>query len=714
MFGSLFSTKRSLKTVIQSEAAECGLACLTMVVNHYGHNVDLPYMRAMHPISWKGVSLAELYQLATSFSLDARGLAVPKIEDLSNLKLPAILHWSGNHFVVLEAIKGGTYKILDPAVGPREFDKDDMARFFSGVALEFMPRVNVEKIIAKSGINVWSIIRSFDGVSPAITKIMVVSFTVSLLSLATPILLQVALDFVLPQADVDLLGMLAISLTILLCFEAGGKWLRDMIILRTSIGLQLQVTRSIVSHAFRLPLPFFESRHPGEMVTRLESIDHVKEFAVNGMIRSIVDSLMSVLVLILMYYYSPSMTSAVIVTLLAALSMRFVFFSRARRYTTESLVARSEETSTLLDGISQVTALKSQNAGRHFENKWFDQLSRFAGQNFMVHRTELSAQFFIHIIVVLGTVLTLYMGVGAVILNEMSIGMLYAFFALRGSFFEKMDTLTTNLMHLSILGAHLKRLEDIVAEKPEASIRSTAIVKRIRNSITVRDVSIQFSASDLPILSGVNFSINVEKHEKIAIIGESGSGKSSLLKVIASLTPPSGGSVTIDNMPIDRFGLEEYRNNIGAVFAGDGIFKGTVAENVTMFDPAIPMEAVLRALETVGVADEVANLPQGLATLLAEENALLSTGQRRRVLAARAIVRNPRLLLFDEITANLDAKTEHALLTNLAELPAAKIYVTHSDRLLAYVDRVYEIRDGQFFERKLQPLDASEATLAPA
>ncbi len=713
MFGSLFSIKKSIKTVIQSEASECGLASLTMIANYYGHGVDLPYMRAVHPISWKGVSMAELYQLASTFGLDARGLAVPKIEDLAGLKMPAILHWNGDHFVVLESIKNGTYIIQDPAVGRREFEKEDIARFFSGVALEFTPRVNVEKIVAKSGVNLWAIARSIEGVSPAMTKIMIVSFTVSLLALATPVLLQVALDFVLPQADVDLLGMLAISLTILLCFEAAGKWLRDMIILRTSIGLQLQVTRSVVSHAFRLPLPFFEARHPGDIVTRLESIDHVKEFAVNGMIRSLVDSIMSVLVVTLMYYYSPTMATAVIFTLLAALSMRFVFFSRARRYTTESLVARSEETSTLLDGISQITALKSQNATRHFENKWFDQLSRYAGQNFLVHRTELSAQFCIHVVVVLGTVLTLYMGVGAVILNEMSIGMLYAFFALRGSFFDKMDTLTTNLMHLSIMGAHLKRLEDIVAEKPEATLRSTAIVKRIRNTVTIKDVAIQFSATDAPILSGVSFSINVEKGEKIAIIGESGSGKSSLLKIIASLTSPSAGHISVDGLPIERFGLFEYRNNIGAVFAGDGIVKGTVAENVTLFDPTIPMEAVIKALETVGVADEVANLPQGLATLITEENALLSTGQRRRVLAARAIVRNPRLLLFDEITANLDGKTENALLNNLDALPSAKIYVTHSDRLLAYVDRVYEIRDGQFIERQMQTVTSDEATLAP-
>lgn len=698
-----FSGRPTVHTVLQNESQECGLACMAMIANAYGHNVNMPYMRSVHQVTGGGMSLAELYNLAGVFGFDARGLAVQNTDEMDALKLPAILHWEGQHYVVLERISGGRFYIHDPSIGPRAFDKDDFERYFSGVVLELEPRLAMDKIAAKDGLTFWDVVKSTNGFREATRRILIVSSAVGVLALATPILLQISLDFVLPQSDVDLLGILTIGLCALLLFEAIGRWLRDVVILRTSVGMQVQFTRSVVGHGLRLPLRYFEARHPGDFVTRLDSIDQVKAFASDGLVRSVADALVSVLSVALMFYYSTSMTLMVLATLAAAIGARALYLARTRDATNESLAARTVEVSTLLDGLDRISTIKAHNVSGRFEQRWFEKMARFASRDFLSRKLQIDAQLLIHIVVMLGTVSTLYAGVAAVLTNKMTIGMLYAFFSLRGTFFLMADTLTVNLMHLTVIGSHVRRLEDVIQADPEIASGAKAIRKTIRKDVAIQDVSISFGQDQRPIVLGAELAINVEQNERIAIIGESGSGKSSLLKVIASVADPTSGSLLVDGQPLSRFGLIEYRNNIGAVFAEDGLFQATIVENVSMFDPDVSLERVQEALELVGLTSEIESLPAGLATIVANNNTLLSTGQRRRLLAARVICRRPKLMLFDEITANLDSKTEHALLEAICPLPGAKIFVTHSERLLDYVDRAYRLMNG-----KLEPVEARQ------
>lgn len=704
-----FSDKLRVRTLLQSEQQECGLACLAMIANAHGHNVDLPYMRSLHQINRGGMSLAELYHLSSQFGLTARGLGVQNIDEMSGLHLPAILHWEGRHYVVLEAIRRGKFIIHDPAVGRRVFTRQDFAKHFSGVALEFQSNREFEKITSKGDeLTLWQIIRSTTGYKQIFWKVFVLSVALGILALSTPILLQISLDFVLPQADVDLLGILTIGLLTLLLLEGVGVWLRDIIILRSSIGMQLQFSRAVVSHGFRLPLSYFEARHAGDFVTRLGSVDHVKAFASEGLIRSFAEAAVSVLSVALMFYYSTDMTFMVLATLALAVGVRTLFMQRTREATTESLNAKGDEVGVLLDGLNRMPSLKAHNLSERFERRWFDKLARYAGRDFVSRRVQIDTQLAVHLLVVLGTIVTLYAGVAAVLQSQMTIGMLYAFFALRSSFFQMADTFTTNLMHLTVISSHVRRLEDVIQHQPEVPAKAAVIRKAIRRTVDVRDVSISFGQDERPVILNANFSINVEKNERIAIVGESGSGKSSLLKVIASVSPATSGGVFIDGQPLMNFGLAEYRNNIGAVFAEDALFAATIAENVSLFDPEISRERIETALAMVGLEREIEALPQGLATLVSQNSSLLSTGQRRRLLAARIICRRPRLMLFDEITANLDRQTEIDLLEALCKTPGAKIFVTHSDRLLGYVDRAYSIADGI-----LTPLDPIAYSSAP-
>jgi ATP-binding cassette subfamily B protein RaxB len=709
-----FSNRPRVRTLLQSEQQECGLACMAMIANAYGHDVDLPYMRSVHQIYQGGMSLAELYALAGVFGFDARGLSVENSDDLAGVRLPAILHWEGRHYVVLESISGEKYVVHDPAVGRRTFKRPDFEKHFSGVVLELEPKMAIEKIVSKDGISLWDLVKSTGSFKSALIKIISVSVTVGLLALASPILLQVSLDFVLPQADIDLLGMLTVGLCALLVFEAIGNWLRDMVILRTSIGMQVQFSRSVVGHGLRLPLRYFEARHPGDFITRLNSVDQVKAFASDGMVRSLADTSVSMISVALMFYYSTSMTLMVIGTLALAVGIRTAYLRRTREATTEALTAKTEEVSTLLDGLDRIQIIKAHDVSSRFEQRWFEKLSRYAARDFVSRRLQIDTQLFVHLVVIVGSVVTLYAGIAAVLTNQMTIGMLYAFFALRNTFFMMVDTLTTNLMHLTVIKSHVRRLEDVIQNTPEVSSKAAVIRKTIRKDVEVRDIAISFGREERPVVREASLRIDVEGGEHIAIIGESGSGKSSLLKVIASVTEPTSGSVLVDGQSLARFGTMEYRANIGAVFAEDGLFTATLAENVSLFDPDMPIERIRQALSMVGLDDEIEALPQGIATIVANNNSLLSTGQRRRVLAARAIARQPRLMLFDEITANLDKTTEKDLLDSLCSLPGGKIFVTHSERLLAHVDRAYRLANGVLTPVELPRVEVpSIGVLAP-
>ena len=699
----ILSRRRRVRTLVQSEANECGLTCLAMVANYHRHDIGLSYLRALFPLSRSGMSLGDIVELADGLGLDAGGYALSNVSELANVALPAILHWNGNHFVVLESIRAGRYRVHDPEFGLRLYDQADMERMFSGIVLEFAPRMDLKQFKAARKLTLVELIRATSGLGGTVWQIALVSTAIALLGLATPVLLQISLDVVIPQVDLDLLQVLAVGLALMMTFEALGRWLRDFVTLRASTLLQLQFTRNVVGHAFRLPLTYFELRHPGDFVARIDSIDHVKSYLVGGLVTAFADSLTSILLIGMMFYYAPPMAFATLLTLAAVLAMRVLTFPKLNQATAGSLEARSEERGRLLDGLRRVDSLKAHNGTELFALRWFESFTRFANLDFRARKAGIDAELMMHVVIAVSTVTTLYMGITGVIANALTIGTLYAFFALRTDFFERVNLLTHSLMQLSALKVHLQRLDDVIGQDPEPGIEESKFQRQLRKEVRLENVTVQFGRADEPILTGANLSIDIERAETIAIVGTSGSGKSSLMKILASLHEPAQGRVVVDGAPLDQFGRRAFRDNLGVVFADDGLFAGTVADNLSLFDPSVSRAEMEAALVRVGLAEEIERLPQGFATPISEENGLLSTGQRRRLLLARALCRRPRLLLLDEVTANLDPETEAALVESLRAVRAAKVFVTHSERLLDQVDRVLRIEDRRLVEVTAPP-----------
>lgn len=705
-----FGRQKAVKSIVQAETMECGLACLAMIANYHQHAIDLPYLRSIFKPALRGMTLAEIFEVAQTLNLDAQGLAITQAADLAKVKCPALLHWNGNHYVVLEKVVGGKFHVHDPAFGLRIYDLDDIQRHFSGVAMEFQPRVDFQAIKIARKSTLWTVFKSCRGLEHTILLIASVSLAANLFSLATPIFLEIALDSVIPQYDLDLLTIVAIGMLLFSLFDAAAHWLRDTITLRAATLFEIFFTRNVVGHAFRLPLSYFETRHPGDFVTRLTSIDHVKTFIVSGFVSSVADGLMSVVMVGLMYYYSPVMTFVSIMTLVCAIISRVATYPQIAGAMNAMLEARSEEQGRMLDGLRRVETLKVHNTTMFFDMKWFESFSRYANLSFRTKKLSIDTDLLLHSLFAIGTVVTVYIGVTDVMKSVASIGILYAFFALRSAFFNNMNSLIMNLLQVSIMKVHFERLNDVLDEKPEKGEPKGALDRAIRRNIALENVTIDFGAGGQPLLSDVNLTLDIAGAETIAIYGESGCGKSSLLKVLASLSKPTSGRLLVDGKPLDQFGLHEYRANLGVAFADDGLFAGTVAENISMFSPDVTLDQMHDALEFVGLLGTIYALPQKMTTLISDEAAILSTGQRKRLVLARALCRNPRLLLLDEISANLDRDSEAALVDSLMDLPVAKVFVTHSPSLLARVDRVYAIRNGMLQEMSRQGAEVAKAS----
>ncbi|MFN3388566.1 MAG: peptidase domain-containing ABC transporter [Allosphingosinicella sp.] len=691
---NLFSLgRRRLPVITQDTNGECGLACLAMIAQWHGHSLDLNHLRASYPTSRRGLSLANLATVADQLNFDVRGYQLDEVADLPKVRLPAILHWDNNHFVVLKAIKRGKYVVHNPAVGARTLTKSDVEEHFTGFLLEVQPAQTFKVIVREKRYPLTRILELTHGLKTSLIQVIAVSVVGAAVAMLMPLFVQAALDSVVPRSDFDLLAALAAGLLLVSLTTAVADYLRSRIIANVGGSFFAQLTRNAFGHILRLPLRYFEARHPGDVATRLESIDHVRTVVTQSVVTGAVDGIMILLSGAIMFLYAPALALIVTSIFLLVIGIRIWLYPKMRRQGGAALAARSEERSKMIDGLRAIAAVKTANATIPIASRWYDSFVCYVNATFRIQMTEAHAVLLVEIVTAVGMAATLYLGVAAVLAQELTVGMLYAFFTYRTIFFARIDSLVTTMTDVSMLGANMARLSDFLEVEPEAA--SHMIDREIRTGVALRNVTFRAGFADKPILDDISLDIPCNKGQTIAILGPSGSGKTTLLKVMAGLYAPTAGALEVDGVPVARWALTAYRRNVGLLLGSDKLLFGTVLENVTFFavDPDIPR--VHAALRIASLHDEVLGLEAALETIVSEENGILSSGQRRRLMLARALYSDPSILLLDEVTSNLDAETSATVLRNLAAHPATKIITSHDLAVLEMSDRVFRMEGGQ-------------------
>lgn len=692
---SLFASRKT-PVVMQSETAECGLACLAMVAGHHGHRVDLRTLRSRHSISLRGSSLAELMRLAAELRLDARPLRA-ELSQLSQLRLPCLLHWRLNHFVVLVRTHRDGVTIHDPACGRRRLTLAEVSKAFSGVALELTPAADFEPKSEKSPLKLRMLIGRLPGLAGALVQVLALALVLQFMLLIGPFYMQWVVDHALVAGDRDLVTVLGIGFLLLALLQVGVTALRGWVLLVLGTSLNLQLVTNLFRHLVRLPMAWFEKRHMGDVVSRFESVSVIQRTLTSGFLEAVIDGLMVVLTLVMMLLYSVQLTLVVLSAAALYAALRTLLNRPMRLATEEHIVRGARQHSHFLETLRgmQTVRLFGHEAprGASWQNLTVDAFNAgIRTERLGILYTSLNGLLF-----GIETVVTIWLGARLVLDpgQGFSVGMLFAFIAYKTQFVQRFAGLVEKLIEFRLLGLHVDRIADIAMAAPEEP-RALGVLNPapgLSAHLSVKDVSFRYADADPLVLDRVSF--EVAAGESIAIVGPSGCGKTTLMKLMLGLLQPSSGQIELDGVPLARIGLHHYREFVASVMQDDQLFAGSIAENICFFANEPDLGRIRECAQLAAVRDDIEAMPMQYHTLVGDMGTVLSGGQKQRILLARALYRAPRILFLDEATSHLDIARERSVNEAVRALPLTRIIVAHRPETIAHADRVIVIEAGR-------------------
>ena len=678
--------------VLQTEAAECGLACLAMVAAAYGHRTDLAALRQRFSISLKGVTLADMVRLGDAMSLGSRAVRV-ELDELEQLPTPCILHWDLNHFVVLLGVRRGVATIHDPARGARRLPLAEVSRHFTGVALEMQPAPGFETRRRDPAPKLTQLLGRVVGIRRSLGQVLVLALALEAFTLLAPFYLQWVVDGVLVSADRDLLATLGAGFALLVLITAATGAVRSWAVLHLSTTLNLQWLANVFAHLLRLPIAWFEKRHTGDVWSRFASIGTIQQALTTSFVEALIDGLLVIGTLAMMAYYSVKLAAVALVAVVIYLGLRAAFYRPLRDATEEAIVHEARRSSHFLESLRGVQAIKLHNRQLDRQARFVNLAVETANADVQTKTLTLSFTTLHRLVFGLERVAVLWLGALLVLDAVFSVGMLFAFLAYKEQFSTRVSSLIDKLFELKMLRLHGERLADIVLTPPEAVGGSARAAQPVEPSLELRGVSFRYSDSEPLVLDRCNFSIAAG--EAVAIVGPSGCGKTTLLKLMLGIHAPHEGEVRVGGVPLSELGLAQFRDMVGTVMQDDQLFAGSIADNVTFFDATPDPQWMLECARIASVADEIEAMPMAWHTLIGDMGASISGGQKQRILLARALYKRPKLLLLDEATSALDIDRERAVNHAIRQLSLTRVIVAHRPETIAAAGRVIVLADGR-------------------
>ncbi|MCR6684863.1 peptidase domain-containing ABC transporter [Pseudoxanthomonas sp.] len=680
------------KVLLQSESAECGLASVAMVAGAHGMLLSIADLRSRFPLSLKGARLDHLIRIAQQLGFATRPLRLD-MEDLDKLRLPCILHWDLNHFVVLAKVGKGKATVLDPAFGERRMPLSELSDHFTGVALELAPTAQFKPRKAAPAVSARQLTGTVRGLWPALAQILLLSVALQVFVILAPFFMQWVVDQVLVSADRDLLTVLGLGFGLALLLQVGIGLLRGWSVVYLSSRLGLQWMGNVFAHALRLPLDFFEKRHLGDITSRMASVQAIQRTLTTSFVEAIIDGLMAVVTLGLMLVYSWKLALVTLLAVALYLGIRALAYRPVRDRTEQQLVAGAKQQSHLLESLRGMQSLKvaGEEPQRRatYENLMVDTVNHevrlarmglgFNGASQLVFGVERIA------VIWIGAVLALQ--------NVFSVGMLIAYLAYKDQFASRMAGLIDKWVEFRMLRLHGERLADIVLTPPEDDAAPPELPPPADTRIEVEGLSFRYGEGEPWVLKDCSFSI--APGESVAIVGASGCGKTTLVKLLLGLLKPTEGRICIGGYDLHKVGPRNVRAIVGAVMQDDQLFAGSIADNIGFFDTRYDPARIEAAARLAAVHEEIAAMPMGYHGLIGDMGSSLSGGQKQRIILARALYREPKLLFLDEATSHLDVANERLVNEAVRGLSLTKVIVAHRPETIASADRVLVMEQGR-------------------
>ena len=686
-----FGGRRRLPLFLQTEAAECGLASVGMVAHFHGHRIDLATLRRRFTVSLKGATLAYLMQIAGRLHLAPRPLRL-ELEEIAHLRAPCILHWDQNHFVVLKSVDARGVVIHDPAFGIRRLTTAELSKHFTGIALELTPTSDFTPSDERRRVRLRDLMGPVVGLKRSLAQVFLLALALQAIAIVSPFYMQWAVDGAVVSADRDLLTVLGVGFLLLATIQVAVSTLRSWVVVYLGTTLNLQWLANVFSHLLRLPVSFFEKRHLGDVVSRFGAVNTIQRTLTSSFVEALIDGVMAVVTLAMMAIYSSALTIVAVGAVSLYGLLRWCFYEPLRRATEEHIVHTAKQQSHFLETVRGVQSIKLFGRQEERRSRWLNLVVDAVNQDLVTQRLGLGFRCANGLVFGVERVAIVWLGALLILDGAFSVGMLFAFVAYKEQFSARVAGLIDKIIELRMLGLQGERLADIVLTAPEEQ-STTLPVDGIDASLEVRALSFRYSDTEPFVL--LNCSFTVTPGESLAIVGPSGGGKTTLLKLMLGLLPATDGKILAGGVDIQKLGIDRYRKLVGTVMQDDQLFAGSIADNISFFDPAPDHDAIENFARLASVHDDIAAMPMAYNTLIGDMGAALSGGQRQRILLARALYKRPRILFLDEATSALDVQKERAVNEAIRSLNLTRILIAHRPETIASAERVIVLQGGK-------------------
>lgn len=690
-----------LPMIRQSQATECGLACLGMVANYHGHEIDMITLRRRFATSLKGATLADVIAMAQQLNMSSRALRVD-LEELSKLRMPCILHWELNHFVVLKKVRGNKITLHDPARGIRELTFAEASKAFTGVALELIPSSTFEVKEEKASISMMKLVGSVTGVKSAFCQVLILSVVLELFGVLSPFFMQWVMDMVLVSADYSLLTLLGVGFIMIALFQTMISALRSWVMSWFSSQLSVQWTVNVCQHMLKLPLDWFESRHVGDILSRYGSLNTIQSTLTSRFISTVLDGVMSIVTVMMLFIYNAKLAWLVIAMFVAYGLLRFLAYDPVRRANEEQIISSARTQSSLLETLRGIQAVKTNNKQVPRLSAYMNFLVESTNKGIVMQKLNIlfgSAQ---GILTSVGRVVLVWLAALQVLDGNFSAGMLTAFISFSDQFMSRGAGLINAIIDFRMLRMHGERLADIVlsetepCEEASPSLLDHSDEPEIPQDIVLENICFRYAPTEPWVIDDI--SLTIKAGESVAIVGPSGQGKTTLAKIILGLLHPESGVISVGGMDITKTGLQHHRNRIGCVMQDDILFSGSISENISFFDNEPDHAKITRVARLAQIHGDIMKMPMNYQSLVGDMGSFLSGGQLQRILLARALYREPKILVLDEATSHLDIYNEKQINNAIKRMNITRIIIAHRPETIRSADRIVMLNNGKFSE----------------
>lgn len=690
-----------IPVILQMSAVECGAACLAMILNYFGRKTRLAECRAKCDPGRNGLSAQTIVTAAREFGLRAKGFSL-KTPDFGKVPLPCIVHWNGNHFVLLERWSHSQVHILDPARGRRRMSTAEFNGAFSGVALVFEPGPQFEAGSSAQPNLLRSCLQGLLRTPRTISillQILLASLLLQAVGFGLPLLTKELIDHVIPLRNTGGLNILLAGAFVFALINAAIAYCRSILFIRLEARLDSHLMLGFFRHLLSLPYRFFQQRSSGDLLLRLGSNSSIREALASYTTGAILDGTLVVVFLAALFYIS-SVFGAALLTIAAVEVALLCATARQVHCLAESdLACQAESHGYLVECLMGISALKASGNEHATLDRWSGLLRRQLDASAQRGRYSAKVDTAVTLIRTFAPLFLLWLGGHLVISGSMSLGTMLATNALAAAFLQPVGSLVSSAQRLQMAGAHLERIADVMQAQPEQDVQAAMPAPQLSGKIEFRNVSFRYDANSPKVID--NVSLSIEPGQKVALVGRTGSGKSTLAKLLLGLYSPTEGEILYDGIPLHTMHLQQVRRQWGTALQEPFLFGASLRDNISFHDRQMPVDEVTRAATIAGIHSEIMEMPMGYETRLDEGGGSLSGGQRQRLTIARAVAKRSRLLLLDEATSHLDVITESLVDRNLDTLACTRAVIAHRLSTVENADLIVVLKNGSIVEQGL-------------